>query len=275
MRFARLAAWPSAALAAGSIGAHLRNRIQASRVFAPTRYPDGIWQPRAHGLEAQDVWFEAEDGVRLHAWWAPHPKSRGTVVYCHGNNGNISHRIGAIQDLLRQRVDVFAFDYRGYGRSDGEPSEEGLYRDVRAAYDHVTGRLGVERSKVLLFGHSLGGAVAIDGALHREVAGLVVQSSFTHVRDMARVIFRGLPLGLVARNEFRSLDKVPQLDVPKLFIHGTDAPTVPYSLGRRLFESAAAPKEWYEIPRGGHNDVWRQGGFRYSWRLQRFFGRVL
>ena len=168
-------------------------------------------------------------------------------------------------------MNVFAFDYRGYGRSEGEPSEDGLFRDVRAAYDQLTGPLCQLPGSVVLFGHSLGGAVAIDAALHREVAGLVVQSSFTQMRDMARTVMPWGPLGFIARNEFRSIAKVGLIEAPKLFIHGTDDPTVPLEMGRRLFEAAADPKDWYEIARGGHNDVYRQGGLRYFWRLQRFF----
>ena len=253
----------------------LRNRLQRSQVFAPVKYPDGIWQPEAYGLPAEDVWFTSADGVRLHAWWVPHPKARGAVLYCHGNNGNISHRLGALLDIRRMKVSVLAFDYRGYGRSEGEPSEDGVYADVRAAFHHLTGPLGVDPAQVLLFGHSLGGAVAIDAARDCEVGGLVVQSSFTHIRDMVRTLYPRLPLHFVVRNQFRSVDKVAELEMPKLFIHGSDDPTVPLSLGRRLYESAADPKEWFEIPRAGHNDVYRHGGFRYYWRLQRFAKRCL
>lgn len=272
-RLARLAL-PAAALV-GSAGAWLRYRVQHGHLFAPVKYPNGIWQPAAYGLPAEDVWFSTDDGVRLHAWWVPHPKARGSILYCHGNNGNITHRLGALLDLRRMKVNVLAFDYRGYGRSAGEPSEEGLYRDVRAAYDYLTHSLGVESRRIVLFGHSLGGAVAIDAALHREVAGLIVQSSFTQVRDMVRSLYPRTLLHLLARNQFRSVEKVGRLKMPKLFIHGGDDPTVPRHLGRSLYESAAAPKEWFEIPRAGHNDVYRHGGFRYYWRLQRFAKKCL
>ncbi|MDX1383069.1 MAG: alpha/beta hydrolase, partial [Thermoanaerobaculia bacterium] len=192
-----------------------------------------------------------------------------------GNNGNVSHRIAALLDLRRLKLDVLAFDYRGYGRSEGEPTEDGVYRDVRAALDFLVDTLEVEPSRIILFGHSLGGAIAIEGARHTDVAGLVVQSSFTHIRDMVKVLYPGTPLYLIARNQFRSLDKVPELEMPKLFVHGGDDPTIPLVLGRRLFEHAAAPKEWFEVPRAGHNDVFRHGGMRYGWRMQRFVQRCL
>jgi pimeloyl-ACP methyl ester carboxylesterase len=218
----------------------------------------------------EDVWFESEDATRLHGWWIAHPHAWGTLLYCHGNNGNVTHRIDALLDLRRLAMNIFAFDYRGYGRSAGVPSEAGLYRDVRAAWDHLVAERAVRPSSILLFGHSLGGAVAIDGALHREVGGLVVQSSFTHVRDMARTVYPGVPLHFIARSQFRSIEKVSRLTMPKLFIHGTEDPTVPYALGRRLFETAAAPKEWYEVPGAGHSELHRRGGLRYFGRLQKF-----
>jgi fermentation-respiration switch protein FrsA (DUF1100 family) len=274
-RSLRQLSWPSLVLLAGGAGAYLRNRLQSYHLFAPQRYPHGIWEPATYGLEAQDVWFETDDGVRLHAWWVPRKKARGSVLYCHGNNGNISTRIEALQQLHRLGLNVLAFDYRGYGRSEGSPSEEGLYRDVRGAYRHLAEELGQPGRSILLFGHSLGGAVAIDAAQSLEVAGLIVQSSFTHVRGMARSLFPRSPMFLIARNQFRSLDKIPHIEGPKLFIHGTDDPTVPVEMGREMFERANGPKEWFEVPRGGHNDLFRQGGWRYFRRLQRFCRQCL
>jgi pimeloyl-ACP methyl ester carboxylesterase len=269
-RVRRLAIPSLALLAGGGLGAYLRNRLQTSHVFAPDRYPNGLWSPRAHGLEVEDAWFEAEDGAELHGWWIPDPCARGTILYCHGNNGNLTNRIDVLNDLKRLGLNLFAFDYRGYGRSVGVPTEAGLFRDVRAAWDHLIAVRALEPTSILLFGHSLGGAVAIDGALHREVAGLVVQSSFTHVRDMARVIYPRVPMHLIARNQFRSIEKVARLAMPKLFIHGDEDQTVPIELGRRLYQSAAAPKEWYEVPGAGHSELHRWGGARYHDCLQKF-----
>ncbi|MEE8138123.1 MAG: alpha/beta hydrolase [Thermoanaerobaculia bacterium] len=262
---------------AGGLGAlsYLRDRLQHSRVFLPDRYPNGIWDPAPFGLPASDVWFEASDGVELHGWWIPHRKARGSVLYCHGNTGSIAQRIGIFRMLRRLRVNLLAFDYRGYGRSAGSPSEAGLYLDVRAAYDHLVGVLDQPPETVLLFGHSLGGAVAIDCALERQAAGLVVQSSFTHIRDAARAVLPAWPLHLVARPQFRSIDKVGRLELPKLFIHGEGDETVPFALGQLLFEAAAEPKEFYAVPHAGHKDVHRHGGLRYLYRLSRFRSRCL
>jgi fermentation-respiration switch protein FrsA (DUF1100 family) len=262
---------PTLALA-GGVGAlgYLRNRFQRRRLFLPDRFPNGVWDPAPFGLEVVDRWFHAADGAELHGWWIPHRRARGTVLYFHGSSGSIAHQVGVLAAFGRLRVNLFAFDYRGYGRSSGEPSEAGLYRDGRAAWEHLVESLGVAPRELLLFGHSLGGAVAIDCALDREAAGLVVESAFTQVRDMARASYPSLPLHLVARNQFRSIDKVDRLRLPKLFIHGGADGRVPLAQGRRLFEAAAEPKEFYLVPGAGHNDIHRHGGARYLRRISRF-----
>ena len=267
---------PSLAVA-GAVGAFalFREKFQDSHLFYPSRYPTGVWDPSVYGLPYEDAWFESEDGTALHGWWIVHPKAKATVVFCHGNTGSIGDRVGLYLQLRRLKVNVFAFDYRGYGRSAGEPNEQGLFQDVRAALDHVHHSRGIPFEKIVLFGHSLGGAVATDGALHRPVAGLVVQSSFTSVREMARVVYPDVPIYLLARDQFQSIEKVPLLTLPKLFIHGTEDGTVPYSMGEQLHAAAAEPKEWLSIARAGHNDVERFGHFRYFRTLTRFFKRCV
>lgn len=251
------------------------DRLHHSRIFLPDRYPNGIWNPGVYGLPAEDVWFSTEDGMRLHGWWVPHRKARGTILYCHGNTGSIAHRIGVLSKLWSLEVNLFAFDYRGYGRSTGQPTEDGLYLDVRAAHEHLIREAGCRADEILLFGHSLGGAVAIDCALDRKVAGLVAQSTFTHIRDAARAVFPTLPIHLAARRQFRSIDKVAELEIPKLFIHGESDETVPLELGKRLYESASEPKDFYLVRRGGHNDLHLYGGRWYLRRLSRFRDRSL
>jgi uncharacterized protein len=264
----------AAAGGVATLGA-LRERLQHRRVFLPDRYPNGVWNPEPFGLSVRDCWLRAADGVDLHGWWIPHRRAHGTLLFCHGNSGSIAHQVGVLRHLGRLRVNILAFDYRGYGRSSGTPSERGLYLDVRGAFAFLTQQLGQPATTVILFGHSLGGAVAIDAARDCPAAGLVAQSTFTHLRAAARAATPSLPLHWIARRQFRSLDKVGGLDLPKLFIHGEEDGTLPVELGRRLFEAAAEPKELYLVPHAGHNDVHRYGGLRYLRRIGRFRDRCL
>lgn len=267
-------ALPSLALAGGlSALGYLRYFFQPRRLFLPDRLPQGVWDPSPFGLSVEDTWFAAEDGTGLHGWYIPHPRGRGTVLFCHGNTGNLGQQIDILRHLHRLRASVFAFDYRGYGRSEGEPSEAGVYRDVRAAWDHLVHARGVPPREILLFGHSLGGAIAIDAALDRPVGALVTQGTFTDVRSAARVSFPGVHLA--ARNQFRNIAKVARIGVPKLFIHGTADVRVPPDHAERLYAAAAEPKELYFVPGAEHTDVHRVGGLRYLWRLKRFRDRNL
>jgi hypothetical protein len=271
-RAARLLGAGLPAAVAVGLGAWAQQRFERRSTFVPDRYPNGIWNPRPHGLPAVDVWFESLDGTNLHGWWIPHRRARATLLYCHGNSGSIAHQIGAMRFLRRLRANLFVFDYRGYGRSGGRPSEAGLYRDVRAAWRQVVDVLGQARSSVLLFGHSLGGAVAVDCALEHAPAGLIVQSSFTDMRQAARAVFPTSPVHWMARSRFRSIDKVARLETPKLFVHGDADGTLPVVMSERLHAAAADPKELYVVRGAGHNDVYRHGGPAYQRRLGRFIG---
>jgi fermentation-respiration switch protein FrsA (DUF1100 family) len=272
-RIAEAAPWLIALLGSlGGIGAlgYIRGRYQHSTTYYPDRLPTGVAEVLDHDLEIEDVWFESTGGLKLHGWWMFQREAAGTILYCHGSSGSIAHRIDVFQGLVRLGMNVFAFDYRGYGKSEGVPGEKGLYDDVRAAYDHLVGPLSQSPARLVLFGHSLGGAVAIDAALDRSAAGLVVEGSFTDIKEMARALYPQIPLHWVARNGFRSIDKVGRIEMPKLFIHGTADPTVPFEIGRRLYQAAAEPKELYLVPDAGHNDVHQHGGEEYLRRIERF-----
>lgn len=248
---------------------YFRRRFESGRVFLPTRYPDGRWDPASEGVEYQDLYFPSEDGTLLHGWWLEHPEAVTTLIYCHGNRGSIGDRLEIFRQLLRIKANVFAFDYRGYGRSQGMPSERGLYADARSAVDLLVDR-GHPLESLILLGHSLGGAVAIDTALHREVGGLVVQSSLTQLKDMARHRYPGWPMHWITSNNFRSIGKVRHLEMPKLFIHGNNDHVVPHSHGEALFRAAAEPKSFLLVPGADHHDVPQKGGLRYFRRLVRF-----
>jgi len=196
--------------------------------------------------------FTTTDDVRIHAWWAEASDARATLVWSHGNGGNIAGRGDVLVALAARGVSVLAYDYRGYGRSAGRPTEEGVYLDALAAYDHVRVR-GVPASRVVAFGESLGGAVSVRLAAERPCAGLVLVSPFTCLRDVARVHYG--PLATLAGDRFDALALIPTIRRPLLVAHGDRDEIVPFELGVRLFEAAAEPKRFLRVEGAHHNDV--------------------
>ena len=226
--------------------------LERKQIYFPTREVE--LTPEAIGLCFEDVYFNASDGVMLNGWFIPAINSETTLIFCHGNGGNISHRLGSIAIFNRLGLSVFIFDYRGYGRSDGRPSEEGTYLDGRAAYDYVVGRKGVNCDKILLYGESLGGAIAYELAATAKVSAVITQGTFSSIVDMGKAIYPFLPVRLLVRTEYDTVSKVAKVKVPKLIIHSVDDEIVPFEQGRKLFSHACEPKEFYEM-RGGHNDA--------------------
>jgi uncharacterized protein len=208
---------------------------------------------------AEDVELRS-DGERLHGWWVPAERSRGHVLFCHGNGGNIGDRLAHVRLLAQAGLDVLVFDYRGYGRSSGSPSERGTYRDAAAAHAALLRRPDVDPARVLLLGESLGGAVALELALAAPPAGLILQSAFTSVRDMARVHYPFVPRSLVP-DAYPSLARIPSLRAPLLVLHGARDAIVPLLYGEALFEAAPEPKRIEVFEEAGHNDL---GGARWA-----------
>jgi fermentation-respiration switch protein FrsA (DUF1100 family) len=204
---------------------------------------------------AADMTFETDDGERLHAWWVPaRVRSLGHVLLCHGNAGNIGDRRPYVDLLATAGFDVLAFDYRGYGRSSGRPSENGLYRDARAARAALLGRPEVDAARVIYLGESLGGSVALALALEQRPAGLILQSAFTSVRDMARVHYPFIPPVLVP-DAFPSLRLIGGLRAPLLVLHGERDEIVPLIYGEALADAAPEPKRIHIFRAAGHNDL--------------------
>jgi uncharacterized protein len=203
--------------------------------------------------EFEDLAIESDDGERLHGWWVPaRAPAAGHVLLCHGNGGNVSDRVPHVALLTAAGLDVLAFDYRGYGRSSGRPSEAGTYRDARAARRALLERAGSER--LLYLGESLGAAVALELARHHPPAGLILQSPFTSVRDMARLHYPVVPRALVP-DAYPSLRLIRELDVPLLVLHGERDDIVPLLHGEELYEAATCPKQLVTFPDAGHNDL--------------------
>jgi len=219
-----------------------------------------LFEPSALGLDSLDVEIETEDGERLHAWWFPaRGEALGHVLLFHGNAGNIGDRLLHAQLLTGVGLDVFLFDYRGYGRSTGSPDEEGTYRDARAARSALLRQEGVAADRVVYLGESLGGAVALALAREAPPRGLVLVSTFTSVRDMGRVHYPILPVALVP-DAYPSLSRIGGLECPLLLMHGDRDDIVPIDQGRALFDAAPDPKRLHVFPGLGHNDLISRAG---------------
>lgn len=251
--------------------------LEGRMIYFPARYPMGVWDPARLGVTARDVWFEAEDGVRLHAWrfpaagvedGAPAP----VLLWMHGNAGNLTGRAPHAQELARQGLEVLVFDYRGYGRSEGSPDEEGIYADAAAAHRWLVGEGEVDPERIVLYGRSLGAAPAARLSTRVEHGGLILVSPFPSAASMGRRILPGLHL--LARSRFPVARWVAERHTPLLVIHGQRDDIVPVELGRRVFEAAAEPKELVLLPGAGHNDILAAGGRRYLDAVAEFAHRV-
>ena len=243
-------------------------------IFHPRKY-DGsdAWRPGR--IDFEEVIFCSADGTGLHAWYFPHPDPRVHILHCHGNAGNITGRLGVARQLMNLGASVFLFDYRGYGRSEGKPTEHGVLADARAARGELARQAGIKESQIVLLGRSLGGAVAVDLAAKDGARGLILESTFTDLADVARVRFPFFPTRWLLRSRFDSIDKIVAYDGPLLQYHGTNDEIVPIELGRRLFAAASGvegeQKEIFVKPGGGHNE---QSPPEYYEVMGRFFDRL-
>ena len=233
--------------------------------------------PSEAGLAYEDVSFTTDDGITLHGWFVP-GRSDVTWLWFHGNAGNISGRIGNLKQLHDSLgVNVFLFDYRGYGQSQGTPSEEGLYLDAEAALAYLNSREDVRSDRIVYFGRSLGGAVAVDLAGHQPAYGLVLESPLPSISFVARQAYPILPAGFVRRilhARYDALSKIAGVMVPVLILHGDKDDIVPLDAGRRLFEAAREPKQFHVIPGAGHNDTYIVGGEPYFALLASFLEQL-
>jgi hypothetical protein len=271
----RLLLMACAAYVAAVVGVWVFER---SLVYLPGQR--AVDEPAADlALKQRMVRFRAPDSTLLTAWIVPAATAGPDapwVLISHGNYGNIGFG-GRPQFYawLRDRgVNLFAYDYRGFGASDGVPSEAGVYTDANAAYRYLTDSLRVPASRIILFGHSLGTGVTIELARHVPAAGMIVEAAYTSVADRGQEVFPLLPIKVIAQSRFASIDKVGELRLPKLFLHARDDRTIPIEHGRRVFAAAAEPKEWVELD-GGHADAYTADRVRYYGAIEAFIGRVV
>lgn len=238
-------------------------------VFFPDSFMVGT--PADLGLAYEDVFFEAEDRITLHGWYVPHAGSAATVLWFHGNAGNISHRLenlALVHKLVG--VNIFIFDYREYGRSEGEISKAGTFRDAFAAFEYLGKRGDLDPSRIILFGRSLGTALATAVAAERACSGVILESAFTSTDDVMRMyfpFFPPLPPGTV---KYDTLSLIGKVRAPKLIVHGEHDEIIPLAMGKRVYEAAREPKEFYLIRGASHNDTYIAGGEAYFARLGAF-----
>ena len=241
---------------------------QRELIFFPSR--DVLRSPADVDLKYEEVWVPVPGNqpASLHGWWLQSgDPAAPTFLYLHGNDANIGGNVEHVAGLNRLGFAVLAVDYRGYGKSGGAfPSEAQVYEDAEAAWNYlVQDRRRVDRSQAFIYGHSLGGAVAIELALrHPEAAGLIVESAFTSISEMAKTAYWMFPVDWLLNQRFDALSKVPMLSVPVLFIHGTSDREVPYTMSERLFIAATGRKGLTLVPGGGHEDSARVGGTLYA-----------
>jgi fermentation-respiration switch protein FrsA (DUF1100 family) len=227
--------------------------IEELMMFPASRYPEGDWEPS--GLVFEDAEFTAADGTPLHGWYVPCDQPRATVLLCHGNAGNVTDRADWVKLLQQElRVSVLVFDYRGYGKSEGRPHEKGIIADGRAARAWLAEREGIDETDIVLLGRSLGGAVAVALAAEKPPRGLVLESTFSSMTDVAANLFPFLPIRLLLRNRFDSLSRIQDYEGPLLVSHSKVDEVIPYKFGKRLYDGAPSKnKRFIEFDDAGHN----------------------
>ncbi len=225
--------------------------------------------PSAVGLSYESVNLVTSDNTHLDGWFIPAPKERGVILFCHGNAGNISHRLDSLLLFHRLGFSTLLFDYRGYGRSQGSPSEAGTYLDVNAAWDYLTQERSVAPSRIIMFGRSLGAAVAAHQASLHSPGALILESSFSSVPDLAAKLYPFLPVRWLSRLDYNVQQQLSAVSCPVLVVHSRDDEIIPFSHGRTLYAAANEPKQFLEL-RGGHNDGFLLAGKTYTEGLDEF-----
>jgi fermentation-respiration switch protein FrsA (DUF1100 family) len=228
--------------------------LEESMIFFPMPYPQGNWKPE--GLSFEDAQFQADDGTKLHGWYVPHEKPKAVVLFCHGNAGNITHRVDTLERLHGVvGASVLIFDYRGYGRSDGKPSEKGILSDARAARAWLAKRENISEKEIVLMGESLGGGVAVDLAAAEGARALALISTFNRLPDVAAHHYPIFPVKLLMRTRLDSESKIINYQGPLLQFHGRTDTIIPFIFGKKLFDAANEPKEFVISEHHDHNDT--------------------
>jgi uncharacterized protein len=233
-----------------------------------------VTNPGDHGLPYEDVALVADDGVRLHAWFVPVPDARATLLFFHGNGGNLSHRMDSLRIFHDLGLSVLILSYRGYGRSEGRPSEAGIELDANAAWRHLREDRGIPAEDILVFGRSLGAAVAAELAARARPGAVILESAFTSAADLAADVYPWLPVRWLIRYRYDVRAALRDIDAPILIAHSREDEIVPFRHARELKAAAGEPVSLLEM-RGGHNDGFLRTGEAYEQGLRDFLDRHL
>ena len=245
---------------------------QSRQIFFPTTVL--ATTPAQHGMTYEDIWLETEDGLRLHAWLIPAPEERGVLLFFHGNAGNISHRIDSIRIFRELGLSVLIVDYRGYGQSEGRPSEQGLYLDALAAWHWLREAHDVPSERIVVFGRSLGSAVAAWLAARERPAAVILESVFTKLPDLGAELMPWLPVRWLLRYDFDTRSAIAKFQSPVIVVHSRQDELMRFAHGEAVF--AAAPEPRYLLPiQGGHNDGFIRSRAEYVRGLEDFLDRYL
>jgi fermentation-respiration switch protein FrsA (DUF1100 family) len=251
-------------------------RTFESRLIFFPNYPDrldGDWQPRA--LPVQDVWLTASDGVKLHAWWIPHEKAKFTFLAFHGNASNIANRAPIYEFLRSTPANVFALEYRGYGHSEGKPSEAGVYRDAEGAYEYLVNTKNIDPKVIVSFGQSLGTTVATHVAARRQVAGVVLEAPFPSAARVARKVFWFLPgVSFLIHGQFDTQAWLRGIHAPLLIVHCDQDPVIPFQFGQEVYDAALPPKTFLQINGYCHEESSLIAPTRYRAALLEFLSHL-
>ncbi|GJL65628.1 MAG: hypothetical protein NPIRA05_05990 [Nitrospirales bacterium] len=243
-------------------------------VFQPSPWSEQQWAHMSR-LPLEEVWLTVNSDIRLFSWFIDAGPQQPVLLWCHGNAGNISHRLSNVSELHRRGISVMIFDYRGYGKSTGVPSETGFYQDALTAYDFLRTHKNVHPKRLVIFGRSLGTSVAGEVARQRSVAGLILEGAFPSIQSMADHHYFGLPAHWFLNSQFNLTEKLSDISRPILVIHGEHDTIVPIKFGKQVYEAATSPKQWYPVPGASHNDVPAVGGRTYFHQLKTFIQNIV
>lgn len=224
--------------------------MQPKLMYRPLK--EVLYTPDELGIKFEDIAIETEDSLKISAWYIPAPNAKFTVLLCHGNGGNIMHRLDYINIFYNLGISCLIFDYRGYGKSQGKPNEQGTYKDAMAAYNWLINKK-IEPQSIILYGQSFGGSVAAQLASRVQAGAVVLENVFTSYLDMAKKFYWYMPVRFFIRYNYNTLEYLADIHCPVLVIHSKDDEIVPFEFGQKIYETASEPKEFVEIS-GGHND---------------------